>query len=203
MSKNIVNNFPIDKNNKNDIPKINRHSLNFNNLLLLNNNINNSNIHNNSHQHLNLENANNNQFINEDLERKHEGRKKKESLGNEEKAVNIILNNNKILNFTEKDLEKSNKNINENSENNISVDDKVKRIFSYNVCFCRKNEYYNKMQKLIRKDLSIENILRIVNSYEIIKKILIEKQIINRNFNVNFFRKIKSSYSNATKNTNE
>jgi len=174
-------------------------------LVLLNNNVNNSNINNNSNQHINYEN-NNNKLVNESLERNLKRSNRKNVLDNREITANKILKNNiNLSSLSDNYLEKGDsKFINGVSESNImSVDDRVKKIFSYNIWFCKKNEYYKKMQKIIRNDLSIENILSLVNSHEIIQKMLIERKLINKNYKANFFTKIKTNYSSIVRITGE
>jgi len=46
------------------------------------------------------------------------------------------------------------------------------------------------LQGLIRRDLSIENILYLVNSHEILKQVLKEKNILDIDTKPNFFDKI-------------
>jgi len=79
---------------------------------------------------------------------------------------------------------------------NLRKNDIFNNIFDYSICICwRKKFYYlNKLQGVIRKDLSIENIILLINSYEIIKKVLIEKNIVEIDTIGNIFKKINKIY---------
>lgn len=191
-------------NNDKIINKNIRNSLNLNNLIHLNYNTNN-----NSNQY--LDNTNN-QLVNDDNTKNINMIK---IINNYDKKVNNCKNflniknasdlssaNNKNNdnNISEKNIYENNKNIDNFSKSIINFDDKVKGIFNYHICLCKKNKEYDKMKALIRKDLSIENILKIVNSHEIIKNILIEKNFLKSDVKINFFSKAKINFNNTLKN---
>jgi len=71
---------------------------------------------------------------------------------------------------------------------------KNKDIFGYSRCFfwTRKNHYFKKLQGLIRRDLSLENILSVINSQYIIRNVLQEKNILDIDAYPNFFDKINN-----------
>lgn len=73
----------------------------------------------------------------------------------------------------------------------------ISKIFYYKIfdCFQRKDKYFYKLQALIRKDLSIENILNIVNTHEIIKNFLNDSEIISLSDKIDFFEKLNKFQS--------
>jgi len=103
-------------------------------------------------------------------------------------------------NFNGCEFEKIKKDKEELDKSQSLIEEKIKRIFNNSFCICKKNEDFKKLKKIIQKDLSIENILLVVNSHEIIKNILIEKKLIKSNVKMNYFAKVKIEETNTTNN---
>lgn len=107
-------------------------------------------------------------------------------------------NNN--INNIEAHLQLKSKQTSDAENNNNNNKSKSKRKFfkasykDYSICCDRKNDLYARLQNIIRHELSVENILRVVNSHDIVQRLLIEKSVIDLEMNKpNFFDKLKSS----------
>lgn len=105
---------------------------------------------------------------------------------------NDLAGKNNIFDVNEKNLIKLLNNQKSILNKKNTLPDKIKlNLFTYTICCGRKNIYFERLQKLIKRDLSIENILKIINSHEIIVTILKDKQIIQNDLKANFYDKIK------------
>lgn len=65
-------------------------------------------------------------------------------------------------------------------------------------CFKHKNNYFYKLRAVIKKDLSIENILNTLNSQDIIINMLQENNLIQAHQKANFFDKLNKLHWKAT-----
>lgn len=101
---------------------------------------------------------------------------------------NIANNNDQVIKNVGTKLDPKKKNNEKNFLRNIFH---INNSNDYSLCCEKKNNFLGRLKKLIRNDLSVETILRMVNSHEIIKKILRDKDILEEDTKANYFEKIK------------